>query len=914
MPSLARLLPLVACALGCAAAEPAAPSLPSVTLQWLGGTPPAGGASVTWGVPWPKGALHLRQPLTLKGNDGAAIPVQSWPLAYWPDGSLKWTAQASTVPAGVNGPFTLAAGAEVTAPATPRGGAQGQPAAGGQGQAQAQGQGQGQGRGRGATASGKQLLWHANGDGIDIDTGPLRAHILKHNTSVLFASLQAGDTIVAENARLTLLVADHPPSEDAGSVSTTEYISRIDKVTLEQAGPIRATIKIEGTHAGQNGRTLVPFVVRLYFYAGQSSLHIVHSIVFDGDANKDFIRGLGLVCDVPLRDAITNRHVRFAGDTGMWAEPVEPLVGRRIINLPSGGNVFPTQLAGHRIPEASEFNQQGQTDIANAARWSDYHLAQTSPSGFNVQKRTSDVSSWVHAADGHRSLGLVFLGDTHGGLAAQMRDFWQKYPAALDVRGATTARGQIRLWFWSPDAPPMDLRHYDTVAHGLDFAYEDVEPGFSSPYGIGNTSEVTLWALPAVPENAELVRLANNANQPTLLVCAPEYYHQLQSFGVWSLPDHSTPARQAIEDQLNAGLSFYKNEVDQRNWYGFWDYGDFRRMYDEFRHEWRYDIGGWAWNNTELMPNLWLWYSFLRTGRADIYRLAEAMTRQTQEVDCYHLGPWKGLGSRHSVVHWGDSAKQPRISNAGLKNIYYYLTADERTGDLMHEVVDADIAAAAVDPLRDVRAASTYPMRSGFGFESTWPAFAINWMTEWERTRDPRWRDKILVGMKTMLEIAPPGQPMSIEGGYDPATGRLFDEGRGDGPMAPLFGGPEICFQLMQEIDYPEFWKAWTEMASRGNGRLLAYAAAQRHDAEMGKRVWTLLNRGVGGTMRAAFNTKLQTVSGPDVPSTLQEVPGRPEAAGDGQRMLDIIESLDLAGQYLPDVRNEPPPPAREGL
>ena len=29
-------------------------------------------------------------------------------------------------------------------------------------------------------------------------------------------------------------------------------------------------------------------------------------------------------------------------------------------------------------------------------------------------------------------------------------------------------------------------------------------------------------------------------------------------------------------------------------------------------------------------------------------------------------------------------------------------------------------------------------MRSGFGFESAWPAFAINSMTEWERTRMAR--------------------------------------------------------------------------------------------------------------------------------------------------------------------------------
>jgi hypothetical protein len=330
------------------------------------------------------------------------------------------------------------------------------------------------------------------------------------------------------------------------------------------------------------------------------------------------------------------------------------------------------------------------------------------------------------------------------------------------------------------------------------------------------------------------------------------------------------------------------------------------RMYDEVRHEWRYDIGGWAWNNTELMPNLWLWYSFLRTGRADVYKMAAAMTRQTQEVDCYHIGRFAGLGSRHNVSHWGDGAKQPRISNAGLKNIYYYLTTDERTGDLMHEVVNADFAAAAVDPLRDVRAASAYPMHSGFGFESTWPAFAINWMTEYERTRDPRWRDKILIGMKTMMEIAPPGQPMSIEGGYDPVTGRFYDEGGGAGTMAPLFGGPEICFQLMQEIDYPEFWSAWTEMASRGGGRLLAYAASVRKDPAMGQKVWVGLDRGVGGTIRKAFSTKLNTISGPNVAAPLQEVPGRPEAAGDGQRMLNIIECLDLAGQYLPPPKAQP--------
>ncbi len=62
------------------------------------------------------------------------------------------------------------------------------------------------------------------------------------------------------------------------------------------------------------------------------------------------------------------------------------------------------------------------------------------------------------------------------------------------------------------------------------------------------------------------------------------------------------------------------------------------------------------------------------------------MTRHTGEVDVYHLGRWKGLGSRHNVQHWGCSAKQLRISSAIYRRFYYYLTADERTGDLLDEL------------------------------------------------------------------------------------------------------------------------------------------------------------------------------------------------------------------------------------
>ena len=131
-------------------------------------------------------------------------------------------------------------------------------------------------------------------------------------------------------------------------------------------------------------------------------------------------------------------------------------------------------------------------------------------------------------------------------------------------------------------------------------------------------------------------------------------------------------------------LAYYQRQVDDRSWYGFWQSGDFMHSYSAPRHVWHYDWGGHAWDNTELGAPLWLWYSYLRSGRADLFRLAEAHARNTSETDTYHLGPMRGLGSRHNVVKWGDGAKEARISQSAHWRFFHYLTTDERAGDIIH--------------------------------------------------------------------------------------------------------------------------------------------------------------------------------------------------------------------------------------
>jgi hypothetical protein len=130
-------------------------------------------------------------------------------------------------------------------------------------------------------------------------------------------------------------------------------------------------------------------------------------------------------------------------------------------------------------------------------------------------------------------------------------------------------------------------------------------------------------------------------------------------------------------------FDFYRGQQDQRGWYGYWNYGDVMHTYDFDRHTWRYDVGGFAWDNSELATDVWLWMYFLRSGRADAFRFAEAMTRHTGEVDVHHLGRFAPLGSRHNVMHWGCSAKQLRISTVLNRRFYLLPPGDERVGDLM---------------------------------------------------------------------------------------------------------------------------------------------------------------------------------------------------------------------------------------
>ena len=334
-----------------AAAFPQSPTPPAmgvheVALSWLGDKPPTTATGISWGAPFPQGAVQRNAPFGLTTGDNR-LPLQSWPLAYWPDGSIKWSGFATVIPAGFAGPATLATNAPFPSAPGPL------PVT--------------------VKNDGKSLL---------VDTGAMQCSIPLTGAKILNSINIAGKSIAG--AAQLVCILQHGPSTDENAAPTREkFTSAIKHVTVEQSGPVRAVVKIEGMHRGAvSKREWLPFIVRFYFYSGQFEIRLVHTIVFDGDQEKDFVRGLGLEFDVPLRDEPRNRTVRFAGpDGGLWSEPLQP----------GGGSI--AQETGQTFP--------GNPIFLKNAIWDSFKLIQPTPDGFTIVKRTNPESTWVFSDRGH---------------------------------------------------------------------------------------------------------------------------------------------------------------------------------------------------------------------------------------------------------------------------------------------------------------------------------------------------------------------------------------------------------------------------------------------------------------------------------------------------------------------------------
>ena len=723
----------------------------------------------TFGCMWKQGEVSPSSDYVCTNTDGTKAALQSRVTAFWPDGSVKWSAHTADAD-------MLTDSIEVL------------PAAGST-----------------ENTAKKGITLKTDGDGFIADNGRFTVFIPGSGAN-LVSKIEAGSRLIAKNF-VPRLILSQPVKVD-GDPATVDrhYTGRVDKVELEEQGSLMCAFKFTGTHVDKNGTERLRFIIRMKIYANSERLDLTHTFIYDGEPDQDFLKGLSVSFEMPASGEPYNRHIKFTPDHGVFHESSMTLISWRP-RVPEG--LHAAQMRGEVLrPEgkALEAMEQIRKDIPF---WDEYDLCQDSDSHFLIRKKLAgNHLCYIDSLHGNRAKGAAFAGTEAGGVMAAIRDFWEKYPSGYTVSGLTSDTVRMSVHLWSPSARPYDFRHYADRGYNQ-VCYEGYDYKGADPYGIACTNEFSLKFTDAMcVSDEELLTFASDIDTATLYVGDPEYYHELRAFGYWSLVKNGTEPERKLEKDLETSFEFYKNEVEQRRWYGMFNYGDFMHTYDPDRHVWRYDVGGYAWDNTELVPTLWLWYYFMRTGRADVFRLAEKLSRHTSEVDVYHIGKYKGMGSRHNVIHWGCPCKEARIAMAGHHRFYYYLTGDRRLEDIFDELKDNEATFLNRDPLGDFYPKEEMVEPSHARSGPDWSSLCSNWMTEWERTGDTKYRDKILVGSQDIKNA-----PLKLVSGpdfeFNPNTLHLHYIGErttGGTHLQICMGAPSVWLEMADLLDDGE-WK-----------------------------------------------------------------------------------------------------------
>ena len=634
--------------------------------------PAAGDASpfVIGGLPVPRGAV--RQPdqarLFVRGKEA---PCQIEPLAYWPDGSLKWL--LLIFPLDGDGGIRFAPGRgegdEAAFRVTLRTGEDvacvlrfGSVVRAG--------------------AIEDRLSVAARDGGAVVDTGPLQFALSLGSRWASSALLNGREMLAADGQAQAFVDFVRPETYTVGTTHPAGTLDpgpvRIEKLEIEEAGPLRAVIRLEGTALCEEPPRVI---LRLEFYRGRSFARLFHSVEFlHKDPRAAFVRRMGL--RLPL--ALDASAARFAagGQNGPVALPNAPLVGLR------------------------------QTSHVNYEAWN------APPGG----KHRQIVDS------AHASRGWLDVADDQAGLAVVQRCMWQEAPKELLFRRDGSA---FEIGLWPESSPLMDVRRYSNYPHRAQGESVPMNPRWvlddyyrNDPFvGVTRTHETLLYFHgPAVtPDEVDAVA-ADFQSQPLVYAGWPWY---ARTGVTYPQPDPDADEFRRFNTGLEHAADWWLFHQRAQGWYGIWDFGDvghrFRSGYgrifppetlaellklprqemiqkslsglpqrqDYFpQNDWAFDNGRWGWGNTEGLVNHFISQQYLRTGRRELFFFLEACARHSRDVDARHAGRWFGRGTRHGVQHWSDGNHEERQTTFTEQRFHYLLSGEHRTREWNRNLAD----------------------------------------------------------------------------------------------------------------------------------------------------------------------------------------------------------------------------------
>ncbi len=360
---------------------------------------------VAFGVPFPKGALWNENNARLVEADGTAVPAQMTVRSRWGhtgESSIRWLGvdfQAESAPPWwperKDTRYFLEYGPDVkVAPARAR------------------------------------VTVKETDQGVEVDTGVLRFLVRGNGFNLLDDVLLDGKPVLKSTAKEGLYLVDH---EGATYRAAND---RAVKLTIEEQGALRATIRAEGWYvkdgsegglAGYSLPTdkLCKFITRIEAYAGKPYVRILHTWVLTFDTFSVRLKDVGI--SLPLAKAAR-----------------------------------------------AEFGVEGAKPVRQDVPEKGVYLIQHLPGAFAVED-----GSGRELARGERSAGWVLASSKNVMMGVGHRDTWQRFPKELEV-----LPDSVKLHIWPAHGrlhPEIDEYAHEQI-NRLWFAHQGREMSLVQPW------------------------------------------------------------------------------------------------------------------------------------------------------------------------------------------------------------------------------------------------------------------------------------------------------------------------------------------------------------------------------------------------------------------------------------------------
>ncbi len=388
-------------------------------------------------------------------------------------------------------------------------------------------------------------------------------------------------------------------------------------VSIDERGPVCATVRIEGRCRSESGSELFDYILRWTVYRNRAEALVSATWINTSSRIAEQIRDIRLLLPFSWQP----ERVVFGCESGVFDGPFD-----------KGWPIWVLQEDRDRY-WAKTKNPDGR--IQNLAS-----------GGANGER----CPGWLYAAGG----GHV--------LAVQVRDFHEKYPNEIAVR-----EGEMSIGLWperanarlktgtllpsNPFGTPYQMTRYWPVMPHPYTAFVYPEDGsLDVPQGVAMTQEIVITCSgEPVFEN----KVREGALRPVRGVVDPQY-----AAGALGLGARRPDRLPRIEQMFDENFGWVDRHIDLQKSYGKFDYGDVRYFTAGSDYltgpgtKWG-DMGEMAregyWHNNERDLLLGLILYYIRTGNPEAWKRCEIAARHALDVDIRHFPHW-GMWT-HSYGH-----------------------------------------------------------------------------------------------------------------------------------------------------------------------------------------------------------------------------------------------------------------------